>query len=286
MSFAEFLYTRILRPRPLRRLTNAALLRMIPRTTRVGPATIHLDQEDPVVSGALALRVYERSEIEFFLKHCRGNVTFVDVGANVGLYTALAMHTLSEHGRVVAIEPRPKTFPLLERNIAANRRAAGPRVDAFCLAAAAEAGRRTLFQNPDNKADNRVYESHDFAWEVTEVPARPLDDLLTDEGIQAIHVLKMDVQGFEQMVVRGMQRTLRRSSRIVLLSEFWPKGLREAGGDAHAYLKELTDLGFQLHELGRGGTIQPVAHWDALIRGLPGRKYTNLVGMKGSPGLA
>jgi FkbM family methyltransferase len=281
VSVAEFVYTELLKYPPLRRLTNSLLLKIIPRATRVGPATLYLDQDDPVLSGAVTLRVYERGEIRFFRRHCRGDLTFVDVGANVGLYTALAMHTLGAGGRIVAIEPRPQSFALLAKTITANRTPTGPRVDAYAIAAAPEAGRRILFQNPDNKADNRVYASRDCRWEEIEVEARPLDDVLAESGIDAIGFLKIDVQGFEQMVLRSLRATLRRSASVVLMSELWPKGLREAGGGAETYLDELEELGFEVFELGRGGALQRLTDRGALIRRLAGRKYTNVVGVKG-----
>ena len=283
MSLAQFIYTEVLKPRPLRVLTNAILLRIIPDRTRVGPATVYLDPDDPVLSGAVALRVYEPSELFFFLQHCRGDMTLVDVGANIGLYTSLAMHELTAGGRIIAVEPRPQSFSFLEKNIASNRREAGPRVDAFRLAAATQPGPRLLFQNPENKADNRVYAANDRTWEGVEVEARPLDDVLSEQGIREINFLKMDVQGYEQMVLGGLKQTLRRSSKVILMTEFWPKGLREAGGDARIYLEELSDLGFQLFELKEHprGKLIPLTDWDALIVRLKGRKYTNFVGVKG-----
>jgi FkbM family methyltransferase len=282
MSLAQFIYTEVLKPRPLRALTNALLLRLIPDHTRVGPATVYLDPEDPVLSSAVALKVYEPSELHFFLEHCRGDMTLVDVGANIGLYTALAMHTLTAGGRIVSVEPRPQTFTFLERNIASNQTPSGPTVNSFRLAASSEAGTRTLFQNPENKADNRVYVSDDFKWETTEVESRPLDDVLTEQGIREINFLKMDVQGYEQMVLGGMKHTLRRSTNVILMTEFWPKGLREAGGDARTYLEELAELGFKLYELKERprGKLVPLADWDGFIRELAGRKYANLIGMK------
>ena len=121
MSFAEFIYTEVLKPKPLKALANAVLLRIIPETIQVGPATLHLDLTDPVVSGALTLRVFEPSELAFFQKYCRGNMTLVDIGANVGLYTALAMHQLDSNGRIVTFEPHPQTYAFLQKNIAANQ---------------------------------------------------------------------------------------------------------------------------------------------------------------------
>ena len=84
-TLAEFIYTRLLRPAPVRRVTNAILLSVIPNTVRVGRAIVHLNPSDPVISGALALRVFERRELAFFTRSCREGMTVVDVGANVGL---------------------------------------------------------------------------------------------------------------------------------------------------------------------------------------------------------
>ena len=86
-TLAEFIYTRLLRPAPVRRVTNAILLSIVPKTVRVGPAIVHLNPSDPVISGALALRVFERDELAFFSQRCRAGMTVLDVGANVGLYT-------------------------------------------------------------------------------------------------------------------------------------------------------------------------------------------------------
>ena len=291
MSLAQFIYTEVLKPKPLRALTNAILLRILPKSTRVGAATIHLDPTDPVVSGAITLRAYEPSELQFFQQHCRGDMTLVDVGANIGLYTSLAMHGLSANGRILAFEPRPQSFALLEKNIASNHRppsialraGAGPRVDAFNLAASTQPGAFTLYQNPDNHGDNRLYHSQDFEWQTIEVQARPLDEVLTEQGVTEINFLKMDVQGYEQQVLGGLKQTLRRSSKVILMTEFWPKGLTEAGGGPLAYLEDLSDLGFQLFELKESprGKLVPLGDWDGLIQNLKGRKYANIVGAKG-----
>ena len=92
MSLAEFIYTEILKPKPLKALVNRVLLRIIPECLQVGPATLYLDPSDPVVSGALTLSVFEPSELTFFQKHFCGTGIFLDIGANIGLYTILGMH--------------------------------------------------------------------------------------------------------------------------------------------------------------------------------------------------
>jgi FkbM family methyltransferase len=289
MSFAEYIYTEVLRPKPLKALTNAILLRIIPETVQIGPATLYLDLGDPVVSGALTLHVFEPSELAFFQKYCRGSMTVVDIGANVGLYTALAMHQLDSTGRIVTIEPNPQSFTFLQKNIAANRTAPKTcsRVNALNMAAAPEHGQKELRLNPENHADNRLYrgtyQGEVENWDCLPVEGRPVDDVLAELDIEEVNFVKIDIQGYEQKAISGFQETLTRSKKVFLMSEFWPKGLKEAGGSAYEYLQMLTDVGFTLYELKEKprGKVVPLEDWDQLIARLPGRKYTNLIGVKG-----
>ncbi len=289
MSLAEFIYTEVLKPKPLKALTNAVLLRIIPETLKIGPAILHLDLSDPVVSGALALHVFEPSELAFFQEHCRGPLTLVDIGANVGLYTVLAMHQLNADGRIVAFEPHPGSFAFLQKNVSANLDAASTcsRVEALNLAAAPERGLQELRLNPENRGDNRLYrgtyQGKIEQWECLPVEGRPVDDVLAELGIEQVNFVKIDIQGYEQKAISGFQRTLARSQNVILMSEFWPKGLREAGGDARAYLEMLAGLGFRLYELRERprGKVVPLEDWEALIARLPERKYANIIGVKG-----
>ena len=301
MSFAHFIYTEVLKPKPLKALANAILLRIIPETIQVGPATLHLDPNDPVVSGALTLRVYEHSEQALFAKYLHGDMTLVDIGANLGLYTAVSMHHLDAGGRIVAFEPHPQTYEFLQKNVAANQSfdtsppdgdrqdggRACPRVDTFNLAATPEPSRLDLRLNPENRADNRMYhgtyQGKLEEWDTLPVEGRPVDDVLAELGIDEVNFVKIDIQGYEQKAISGFQKTLARSQNVILLSEFWPKGLKEAGGGATEYLQMLTNLGFTLYMLNEKpyGSVTPLEDWNALIASLPDRKYTDIVGVKG-----
>lgn len=65
MNLAEFVYTVLLKPRPLRKLANAVICSIIPEYVRYGDIQIALNRHDPVVCGALALRQYEKLEAQF-----------------------------------------------------------------------------------------------------------------------------------------------------------------------------------------------------------------------------
>jgi FkbM family methyltransferase len=277
---AEFIYCYLLRPRPLRRLANGLIRALLPRSVRYGDAVVVLNPRDPVISGALFFRVYERSELAFFRDACRPGMTFLDIGANVGFYTALAARRIGPAGKIISLEPDPDSHAFLRQTIAANHAA---NVTALPIAAAATRGRLKLFVSSDNRGDNRLYQPDPqtgAAWQTVEVETAPADELLEQLGVERVDLIKIDVQGAEGGVIAGLERTLRRSPGLVLLTEFWPHGLRQAGTDPRAFLENLRALGLELSELTHGGHLMPLTDFDALIARHPGRRYTNLVGRK------
>ncbi|HSG88522.1 MAG TPA: FkbM family methyltransferase [Pseudomonadales bacterium] len=279
MTVAEFIYTVLLRPRPLRSLANATLRRLLPATRTLRGAVVHLNPDDPVISGALTLGVYERDEIDFFCRHLEAGMTFVDVGANVGLYSALAARRLGPRGRLLSIEPDPDSLHWLHRTLAANDGAEAPGTSLFEGAVADAPGRLTLYRNLDNRGDNRIYEDPMCDAPVT-VVASTLDALADAHGLDAVDFLKIDVQGAEPKVLAGGRALLARSADCILMSEFWPEGMRACGGDAGAYLADLEALGFRLFE-PHGRELRPIGDHAALIERCQGRAYANLVGLKG-----
>jgi len=280
MSVAEFIYTVLLKPPPLRRAANGVIRALLPQRVRLDAASVWLNPQDPVVSGALTFRVYERGEIRFFRSRFRADMTFVDVGANVGLYSALALSTPGFRGRVLAIEPHRESRVYLEKTIRGNA-AAGTRATIVGLAASDRAETLTLYQNPDNKGDNRLYPDALLHGGET-VEADTLDNICRQHGIDSVSFIKIDVQGAEAKVMRGARGVLRASRDCILMTEFWPYGLARCGADALDYLEMLRDLGFHLYQLsGNQGTLTAIRTPRELVERTQGRRYANLVGLKG-----
>ena len=281
MTLAEFVYTTLLRPRLLRRAANAAIRAALPKHVRVGKALVWLNPDDPVVSGALAFGVYERGEIAFFRSRFAADMTFIDVGANVGLYSALALSTPGFRGRVLAIEPHRESRVYLQKTLQSN---AAPAATALVceLAASDRPGTLTLYQNPENKGDNRVYPDPLLQAQET-IGADTLDNICRRHDISSAQFIKIDVQGAEATVIRGASGLLAASDQCVLMTEFWPYGLARCGADGLQYLEMLGELGFRLYELsGSSGVPLAIASPRALVERTQGRRYANLVGVKGA----
>lgn len=278
MSPSEFVYTVLLRPRPLRKLANAAIRGVLPRAVSVHGARIMLNPHDPVVSGALAMGVYEKEEIAFFQRHFRPGMTFVDVGANVGLYSGMALATSGFSGTVLCVEPDADSRGFLKQTLEANGLGGRGRVVVCPVAASDRAESVPFYRNPENHGDNRLY-SEAMLQPAGTVETETLDTLCAKNGIAAIDFLKIDVQGAEGRVLAGARKILQASPNVVLMTEFWPYGLTRCGSDPEVYLKTLESLGFSLGD--STGNPLSAAGRKELIDRTSGRKYTNLFGFKG-----
>jgi|ERR1043166_9109007 len=63
---------------------------------------------------------FEYKEQAFFWLHLQGGDTLIDCGAQVGLYSVLGCEAMRGQGTVFAVEPNPRTIPLLRRNLKRN----------------------------------------------------------------------------------------------------------------------------------------------------------------------
>jgi FkbM family methyltransferase len=149
---------------------------------------------------------------------------FVDVGANVGYYAVLASRLVGREGHVYALEPGPQAFASLRRNLELNDAA---NVTALPVAAGAAEGRGALFgPRPGNtgtsslrRVSNAVVPGGEVGDESTDVAVRPVSSLLAESERGRLRAVKIDVEGFEAEVLRGLEALFDEGLRPALIVE-------------------------------------------------------------------
>lgn len=227
-------YLRILRdqPRPFRFLASRLLWRSRAcRLITIDCGAFRLRFAPSSLSARYWVEPQARQGDHAFLaSYLRPGDTYVDVGANIG---ALALHAatlVGARGRVSAIEAHPRTFGFLRDNVRLN----GAAVTALNYAAGEESGtlRFTSMRGDDKNGVS--------AQGALEVPVRPLDELLAAlDG--PIHLLKLDVEGFELPVLRGAAAVLARTECVYFEVSLLSDGY---GHPAEAVVAELAGQGF------------------------------------------
>jgi len=246
------------------------------------PIRMDLNPCDTIFTRAIMKdRIWESKDTHWLLQILREGDTFLDIGANVGYYTLIAAKRVGETGRVYAFEPDPESFAILERNLRINGLS---NVTAEQKAVSSGKGILTLYIAPRNKADHRIYKDGDYVATV-KVDAVSLDDYFKGND-RPIHAVKIDTQGAEVLILRGMENLLRRNPDAVIFIEFWPHGLKGLGNTGRELLDILKAHDLQIFDLGATSadiTELAVADESRLLADftLENRKFTNLLAVKG-----
>ena len=130
--------------------------------------------------------------------------TFVDVGAHIGLLTLAGARAVGASGKVLAIEPVPLSFELLQRSLTINGLAGW--VEGKCQALGAHRARCKFFVRDVLGHSSLTQGEFAAGGDEIEVSVTPLDELVR-RG-ERVDVIKIDVEGAELAVLEGMTGSL------------------------------------------------------------------------------
>lgn len=238
-------------PPPARRSTSSSVdVRVVPvgdllfgvpsREWRLGAYLEHRGHPEPGLADLMRQRVGP-------------GTAFVDVGANIGLYTVEMAHRVGPTGTVVAFEPSPVTAEVLRQNVQLNGLAEGGTVRVVEAAAGDRPGSLPLALHDDDSGHNTLFPDarHDA---LVEVDVVTLDDTIPAGA--RVDVVKIDVEGAEAAVLRGMQRVVRENPQVVVFAELADEHLRRAGTSSAGFLEEAARLGWR-YDVVDTGSGQP-----------------------------
>jgi FkbM family methyltransferase len=228
---------------------------------------------EPIGFHLLIDGVYEVEAVEFVLGRLRTGSVFVDIGANIGVFTLPAAAKIGPTGCVLAIEPAPRIFPYLNRNVTLNR-LSNVRLRQ-CAAFNRAEPKLPFWEAPIEHFGMGALAAQFHACPIA-VSSQPLDRILIDESIGRVDVLKVDVEGCERAVFQGAEQLLTRDDAPVILFEFcdWAEA-RMPGGEVGDAQRLLLGYGYEIYRLSDFVRRQKNPLKDVIVRG-----FEMLVGVK------
>ena len=211
------------------------------RSLTVDGFTLTIDAIDSLGLGVGA--AFEPEVLAALRRWVKAGDTVVDIGANIGYFTAHMARLVGDSGVVHAFEPEPGNHTLLVANMRANGLG---QVQVHAAALGAQAGTATLYTSEYNGGMHRLYDSVCCTGQVVEVPVQRLDEVLADVRIDLI---KIDVEGYEPAALQGAQGCLRANPALKIITEYCPASMLEAGGQPHEMLVALHAIGLRPHAL-------------------------------------
>jgi FkbM family methyltransferase len=153
--------------------------------------------------------------LELFERYVRPGDTVLDVGAQIGFYSIHLGRMVTASGRVYSFEPDPLPFEYLRDSLAVSEMD-WVRVEPFALSA--REGKIDFDVSPVFGWSTAVRNSHLTGLRRISVPTFPLDTLVERGKVPGkIRLAKIDVEGFELEVLRGMHGVLRRARPILII---------------------------------------------------------------------
>ncbi len=202
--------------------------------------TLRIDPESRYPFEHFCFRSPEMTcELDRFIKNAAAFSSFVDVGANHGIFS-LTFCALRSDGRVVAIDPSPIAFEILEKNLKLN---SFSQAQARKIACGAKSGEVRMKPNWHHL---QAIRDEDNDVDAVAVPMLSLDQICEEENIVP-ELLKIDVEGFELPVLQGGEHVLQTAKLLFL--EIHPPDLDELHLSHLAIFDLLTSSGWSCYTL-------------------------------------
>ena len=183
--------------------------------------------------------VWERKATRYISTKIQPGMCVMDVGASTGYYTVLFAKLVGEKGRVLSFEPIPRAREYVGKNIEINQL---KNVDSFGFALFDKSGHACLedpFRNDKIDPEKKTASENDIIVEMV-----VFDELRKKSKIGQIDVAKIDVEGAELNVLKGMGNTLR-TDKPGLLIEVHPSMLKSFHHTHEDLMGYLTGLGYR-----------------------------------------
>lgn len=231
----------------------------------LGQLLLYVDTRDRSLTPHLLSRGYwEMWVTQAIAAYVKPGMSCIDVGANCGYFTVLLSELVGEKGFVEAFEPQPRLVALLRQSIAVNGFGKQTQVTEAAVGDMDRAATLTEHASLMGSASlNGLAEPSE------EVSMRQVQ-LVTLDGVgygapqpiqRPIDFVKIDVQGYELRVLRGMKELIAGSPKIAIAMEFTPTDYENPA----SAIIEIQGMGLRIAAIGTDGVVRPISGDWAIV---------------------
>lgn len=204
---------------------------------------------------------WESHEVDLFTRLVKPNHTVFDIGANHGVYALVAAQAVGRGGRVHAFEPNPRLAELVRLSLSMNGFSGWAQTHPVGVSDAA--GLARLVFSDAFSGGGAIATAGDVATHSSVECRLVVLDAYEPTATCRVDVVKIDVEGHEGRVLRGMRGILARSPDIRMMMEFSPSMMARSGMPVAEVVALLRDLQLRAWLIEDQTTLTPVG-WDFL----------------------
>lgn len=227
---------------------------------------MYLDLSDKGISSELCIhKKREFFSTEYFEKIITEDMIIIDIGANIGYY-ALLESQLAKKGHIYAIEPVPKNFHLLNRNILLNN---CQNISTYSLAIGDVEGILEMYVYDKCNWSSFIFNPEGKIIDNIQVPVITLDKFIKLHAVDKPNFIRMDVEGFEYNILKGASRTLQANGHLIICIELHPHLMSKE--KSKECIKMIKDNGFKVKSI-----IRETISCDYWVIGIINKLRSNL----------
>jgi len=164
----------------------------------------------------LMFGIHEPLTTKILSQYLEKGMICIDMGSNIGYYAVLECNLVGEKGKVIAIEASPQNYKYLKKNLEMQKYS---NMETHNLALSDSNGLVKFLVRKQSNLSKVVENDQTISSdeEIIDVQSKKLDSFLEQKSLDHVDFLRMDVEGHEFKIYKGMQQTIRKYKPILLM---------------------------------------------------------------------
>jgi FkbM family methyltransferase len=216
---------------------------------------IYFDQATDIGGKLSSSGGFEKQEMDLCKEYITETSIVLDIGANIGLHS-IYFSSLAKDGYILSFEPSLATFNVLVSNVAniAN-------IVPINLAVSDEGTIRNFYHTSDNAYSSLIDTKRKEVVSTIKVPCMKVDDVVSGLHLNRVDFVKIDVEGLEFEVLKGMDEVISKYQPVVFCEIY--KG-KHSNQQPEETVQFLIERGYRALVMCKGKLIDYEKHNDAL----------------------
>lgn len=223
----------------------------------VNGVKMNLDYSTPYKAYQRYFSQYEHEQINFFTEMLKSGDTVLDIGAYQGDYALVAAKKVGKEGKVYAFEPDPDRYKILRENIELNSFTNIEALEIGCSDKDGYVNYECRLQSPLQEEYKEIrfnLPEAEYIPKFIRIKTVTVDSFLKLKNLTP-KIIKIDIEGWELLALRGMQNTLEKN--ITLFLELHPTFLPKGQDDIEEIIKLLDEKKFKIFDWKNKSLINP-----------------------------
>lgn len=183
---------------------------------------IYLDLLTPGISKTLAIYESREDDMKYIINNkIKLGMNIIDCGSNIGFYPLFERKLVGSNGKIYSFEPDQRNFNLLNKNIGLFDKSKNTFIYKQGLAEK-KSIKNFIITNESNL--NTISTGNDYKFlskykinDISEITCTSIDEFILDNEIKKIDFIRMDIEGYEVEVLKGMKKTLNTMKPSILI---------------------------------------------------------------------